>query len=312
MKDQFIQCFVDNLAPEDVLILPEPVYYGGTTDRSVSSIDIVRGVEQRGRHAYVFPDRAACGVTLLATARPGDRIIVMGARDDTRPVAANCSPLDEGDGMSGRTQVASVPPSYFFFATLPASALAWFFVYLPPYWLVIWAFRSPSSAAPGPRSPISPSIAAQLFHGPHRHRFRAVPDLAGGGRAIFMLGAYVDFRPAGHRRRLYSSAVRPLCGIRFSTCRSRPGRDVGDQLMNAPRLRRRTAVGIAAAVVTLFIPVLRRWRTCRAIRACWWAGPSSRCAARRQARRLADAGARRRATISFRRQGYWEIVSKPG
>jgi UDP-N-acetylmuramate--alanine ligase len=49
----------------------------------VSSIDIVRGVEAKGRSAYVFPDRAACGDRLVASARPGDRIIVMGARDDT-------------------------------------------------------------------------------------------------------------------------------------------------------------------------------------------------------------------------------------
>jgi UDP-N-acetylmuramate--alanine ligase len=49
----------------------------------VSSTDIVRGVEAGGRKAYVFPDRAACGEWLVASARPGDRIIVMGARDDT-------------------------------------------------------------------------------------------------------------------------------------------------------------------------------------------------------------------------------------
>jgi UDP-N-acetylmuramate--alanine ligase len=83
MKEQFIDCFARNLAPEDELLMPEPVYFGGTVDRSVSSGDIVRGVEARGRKAYVFPDRAACGDRLVASARPGDRIIVMGARDDT-------------------------------------------------------------------------------------------------------------------------------------------------------------------------------------------------------------------------------------
>jgi UDP-N-acetylmuramate--alanine ligase len=83
MKDAFIDCFASNLAPGDVLVMPEPVYFGGTVDRSVSSIDIVRGVEQRGRDAYVFPDRAACGDRLVALAGSGDRIVVMGARDDT-------------------------------------------------------------------------------------------------------------------------------------------------------------------------------------------------------------------------------------
>ncbi len=83
MKDQFIDCFARNLAAEDVLVMPEPVYFGGTVDRSVSSVDIVRGVEARGRTAYVFPDREACGTMLLGAARDGDRIVVMGARDDT-------------------------------------------------------------------------------------------------------------------------------------------------------------------------------------------------------------------------------------
>jgi UDP-N-acetylmuramate--alanine ligase len=83
MKDQFIDCFARNLGSEDVLIMPEPVYFGGTAERSVSSVDIVRGVEARGRDAYVFAEREACGIKLLELARPGDRIVVMGARDDT-------------------------------------------------------------------------------------------------------------------------------------------------------------------------------------------------------------------------------------
>lgn len=83
MKDQFIETFARDLRPEDVLLMPEPVYFGGTVDRSVSSMDIVRGVEAAGGNAHVFSDRAACGDWLVAAARPGDRIIVMGARDDT-------------------------------------------------------------------------------------------------------------------------------------------------------------------------------------------------------------------------------------
>jgi len=36
-----------------------------------------------GRSAQSFAERAACGERLLELARPGDRIVVMGARDDT-------------------------------------------------------------------------------------------------------------------------------------------------------------------------------------------------------------------------------------
>jgi UDP-N-acetylmuramate--alanine ligase len=83
MKDALIDCFVHNLREDDVLLMPEPVYFGGTTDRSVSSIDIVNGVASRGRAAYVYTDRAKLGRRLVELAKPGDRIVVMGARDDT-------------------------------------------------------------------------------------------------------------------------------------------------------------------------------------------------------------------------------------
>jgi UDP-N-acetylmuramate--alanine ligase len=83
MKDGFIECFARNLAAEDVLVMPAPVYFGGTVDRSVTSEDIVAGVRAAGREAHAFADRAACADKLVALARPGDRIVVMGARDDT-------------------------------------------------------------------------------------------------------------------------------------------------------------------------------------------------------------------------------------
>jgi UDP-N-acetylmuramate--alanine ligase len=83
MKDEFIDGFSGLLRPDDVLLMPEPVYFGGTTDRSVSSGDIASGVAAAGRQAEALPDRDACGRRLLELARTGDRILVMGARDDT-------------------------------------------------------------------------------------------------------------------------------------------------------------------------------------------------------------------------------------
>jgi UDP-N-acetylmuramate--alanine ligase len=83
MREGFIACFAQNLGERDVLIMPEPVYFGGTTDRSVTTRDIIEGVQGKGRVAYGFSDRPACGAKLLEIARAGDRIVVMGARDDT-------------------------------------------------------------------------------------------------------------------------------------------------------------------------------------------------------------------------------------
>ncbi len=83
MKDAFIACFAREMDEDDVLIMPDPVYYGGTTDRAVSSEEIVAGVRRQGRQALAFAERGACGDKLIELAEPGDRIIIMGARDDT-------------------------------------------------------------------------------------------------------------------------------------------------------------------------------------------------------------------------------------
>jgi UDP-N-acetylmuramate--alanine ligase len=89
MKDALVDCFADGLHDDDVLLMPEPVYFGGTVDRSVGSRDIVTEIERRGRKAFAFPDRSACGDSLLKLARPGDRILVMGARDDSLSLFAH-------------------------------------------------------------------------------------------------------------------------------------------------------------------------------------------------------------------------------
>ena len=44
---------------------------------------VKEGVKAAGRTAFAFADRTQCGEKLLALARAGDRIVVMGARDDT-------------------------------------------------------------------------------------------------------------------------------------------------------------------------------------------------------------------------------------
>ena len=83
MRREFIDGFVGLMREDDVLLMPEPVYYGGTTDRCVGSEAIAEGVREAGRQAEALPDRAACGDRIVEMARPGDRVLVMGARDDT-------------------------------------------------------------------------------------------------------------------------------------------------------------------------------------------------------------------------------------
>ncbi|HEX9932140.1 MAG TPA: Mur ligase family protein [Allosphingosinicella sp.] len=83
MRQELIDCFAANLREEDVLILSRPAYFGGTTDMSVTSADIVAGVCAAGRGAEYVEEREEAGAGLAELASPGDRIVVMGARDDT-------------------------------------------------------------------------------------------------------------------------------------------------------------------------------------------------------------------------------------
>lgn len=83
MQREFIEGFAGLMRPDDVLLMPEPVYYGGTTDRSVGSEDIAAGVRAAGRQAQALATRADCGDRIVDMARPGDRVVVMGARDDS-------------------------------------------------------------------------------------------------------------------------------------------------------------------------------------------------------------------------------------
>ncbi len=83
MREAFVASFVAGLRPEDVLIMPDPVYFGGTVARDISSKDITQAVQEGGRAAFAFAERDACGEKLVELARPGDRVVIMGARDDT-------------------------------------------------------------------------------------------------------------------------------------------------------------------------------------------------------------------------------------
>ncbi|GAA0666559.1 UDP-N-acetylmuramate--alanine ligase [Sphingomonas insulae] len=88
MRRELVAMFESHLAPGDVLVLPDPVYHGGTVAREVGSAAIVADITTSAREAHHIPDRAAAAARLVALAKPGDRIVVMGARDDTLSLLA--------------------------------------------------------------------------------------------------------------------------------------------------------------------------------------------------------------------------------
>jgi UDP-N-acetylmuramate--alanine ligase len=83
MGHELAEVFARRLGREDVTILCDPVYFGGTVDRAEGSERIVRLIGEAGGSAEYVPDRAACADRMVELARPGDRLVVMGARDDT-------------------------------------------------------------------------------------------------------------------------------------------------------------------------------------------------------------------------------------
>ncbi len=83
MGEELAHSFARGMDPMDRLYLPDPVYHGGTVDRTRGSDWLAEAVRGADRQAEHIPERSAIGDALLAEARDGDRILVMGARDDS-------------------------------------------------------------------------------------------------------------------------------------------------------------------------------------------------------------------------------------
>ena len=83
MGAELAEVFASHLEPGDALYVCDPVYFGGTVDRSRGSQELVDAVKAAGGPAEMIPERKNVGDRLVAVARPGDRIVIMGARDDT-------------------------------------------------------------------------------------------------------------------------------------------------------------------------------------------------------------------------------------
>jgi UDP-N-acetylmuramate--alanine ligase len=80
MGTELAATFRAKLGPGDRLFIPDPAYYGGTVDRTTGSDTLARAIGLCAEHVA---ERAAIGERLIREARAGDRILIMGARDDT-------------------------------------------------------------------------------------------------------------------------------------------------------------------------------------------------------------------------------------
>ncbi|WP_109354290.1 Mur ligase family protein [Sphingorhabdus sp. EL138] len=89
MGAELAQVFAELLDGNDHVILCDPVYFGGTVDRSIGSNFITDAVKLAGGKARHIADREECGSYIVDIAEPGDRIVIMGARDDTLSIFAS-------------------------------------------------------------------------------------------------------------------------------------------------------------------------------------------------------------------------------
>jgi UDP-N-acetylmuramate--alanine ligase len=78
--DLYEKAFRDHLRPDDRFIITEPVYFGGTVTRSDDAERIASGLSEAGLDAHYVGSRDEAGDLLRA--RPGEAVVVMGARDD--------------------------------------------------------------------------------------------------------------------------------------------------------------------------------------------------------------------------------------
>lgn len=86
LRESLVATFIAALRDRDVLWLPEIYYAGGTVTKDISSGDLVAEVRAGGRDARFVPARADLPAAIAAEARPGDLVLVMGARDPSLTV----------------------------------------------------------------------------------------------------------------------------------------------------------------------------------------------------------------------------------
>jgi UDP-N-acetylmuramate--alanine ligase len=81
LRADLVEAFTRALGPRDRLWMLEVFYAGGTTTRDFSAADIVAEIAARGTTAEFAADREALLSRVVDEARPGDLVLVMGARD---------------------------------------------------------------------------------------------------------------------------------------------------------------------------------------------------------------------------------------
>ena len=83
MGKEIMDSFVEYMSADDILMLPEIFFAGGTVKRDISSLDLVNYAKRHNADARYFATRDELKQKMIELARPNDRIVLMGARDNS-------------------------------------------------------------------------------------------------------------------------------------------------------------------------------------------------------------------------------------
>ena len=83
MGQEMVDVFSEHLDGDDILLMPEAYYAGGTVDRSVTAQHLISDLNARDTQAHWFAKRDEIPEFIQQSAQTGDRIVIMGARDDS-------------------------------------------------------------------------------------------------------------------------------------------------------------------------------------------------------------------------------------
>lgn len=78
-----VKSFAAKLDKEDILIMDDIYFVGGTADTDISSQDLINQAISLGVNARYIPQRSDAGKFILENAKAGDRVVIMGARDNS-------------------------------------------------------------------------------------------------------------------------------------------------------------------------------------------------------------------------------------
>ena len=83
MGKDIINSFAKNFDKNDILLIPEIFFAGGTVKRDISSKDLVDYAKQQNINALFFEKRDEIEKYISSIMTPNDRIVLMGARDNS-------------------------------------------------------------------------------------------------------------------------------------------------------------------------------------------------------------------------------------